>query len=123
MMLNRKDVQHVLFKFMDFKIEEWSISKLIAIYEAGNLNLNPPYQRGDIWTLPAKKKLIDSIKLRYPLPGFFLYNNGGNKYEMVDGQQRTRTIIGYSKGLFPDLNKEKIDTTDKQFFLEDYKIS
>ena len=59
---------------MEFSIEEWSIKKLIALYDAGNLNLNPPYQRGDIWTLPAKKKLIDSIKLKYPLPGFFIYN-------------------------------------------------
>jgi hypothetical protein len=108
---------------MNFNTEEWSINKLITIYEAGNLNLNPVYQRGDIWTLPAKKKLIYSIKLKYPLPGFFLYNIGGEKYEMVDGQQRTRTILGYSKGLFPDLNKEKIDATDKQFFFEDYKIS
>jgi len=108
---------------MDFNIEEWSLRKLIDFYDGGNLNLNPPYQRGDIWTLPAKKKLIDSIKLEYPLPGFFLYNVEPGKYEMVDGQQRTRTILGYSKGLFPDLNKEKIEDTDKTFFFEKYKIS
>ncbi|MBS1733621.1 MAG: DUF262 domain-containing protein [Bacteroidetes bacterium] len=107
---------------MNFSFEEWTLKKLIEIYDSKKLNLNPPYQRGDIWTLPAKKKLIDSIKLDYPLPAFFLYLDGNN-YEMVDGQQRTRTILGYSKGLFPDLNKIKIDKTDQSFFFEKYKIS
>jgi hypothetical protein len=108
---------------MEFKFEEWSLQKLIDIYESGNLDLNPPYQRGDIWTLPAKKKLIDSIKLKYPLPAFFLYHLGSDKYEMVDGQQRTRTILGYSKGLFPDINKEKIDKSDKDFFYNKYRLT
>ena len=108
--------------FMEFNFEEWSLQRLITIYDEKKLDLNPPYQRGDIWTLPAKKKLIDSIKLKYPLPAFFLYSRNSG-YEMVDGQQRTRTILGYAKGLFPDLNKEKIDRTDKEFFFEKYRIS
>jgi hypothetical protein len=106
---------------MEFTFEEWALHKLVTTYEDKKLNLNPAYQRGDIWTLPAKKKLIDSIKLKYPLPVFFLYVVG-DKFEMVDGQQRTRTILGYSKGLFPDLNKVKIDQTDKNFFFNMYKI-
>ncbi|HCZ37712.1 MAG TPA: DUF262 domain-containing protein, partial [Cytophagales bacterium] len=47
---------------MEFNFEEWSLQRLITIYDEKKLDLNPPYQRGDIWTLPAKKKLIDSIK-------------------------------------------------------------
>lgn len=108
---------------MEFSIKEWTLKDLIDNYENGNINLNPPYQRGDIWTLPAKKKLIESIKLKYPLPAFFIYNTPDGKYEMVDGQQRTRTIIGYSKGLYPDTNKHTIDQTDKKFFYQDYKIA
>ena len=108
---------------MEFSIHEWTIKKLMDIYDSGHINLNPPYQRGDIWTLPAKKKLIESIKLKFPLPAFFVYQNENGKYEMVDGQQRTRTILGYSKGLYPDTNKETIEQTDKKFFYEEYKIA
>ncbi|GAB2769878.1 hypothetical protein GCM10027275_10510 [Rhabdobacter roseus] len=108
---------------MDFVIEEWTLSDLIFKHEHGYINLNPPYQRGDIWTMPAKKKLIESIKLKYPLPAFFLFKNEVSKYEMVDGQQRTRTILGYAKGLFPDINKQEFEDSDKDFFLNHYKIS
>lgn len=73
--------------------------------------------------MPAKKKLIESIKLKYPLPAFFLFKNEVSKYEMVDGQQRTRTILGYAKGLFPDINKQEFEDSDKDFFLNHYKIS
>lgn len=107
---------------MVYNIEEWSLKKLVTHYDNNELNLNPPYQRGDIWSLPAKKRLIESIKLEYPLPVFFLYKNSEGIYDMVDGQQRTRTIVGYARGFFPDLEKVKIDDLNSIFFY-DYKIA
>ncbi|TLV00344.1 DUF262 domain-containing protein [Dyadobacter luticola] len=108
---------------MNFVIESWTIRQLIDLYESGSLNLAPPYQRGDIWSANAKRKLIGSIKLSYPLPAFFFYRNDDNTFEIVDGQQRTRTILGYHNGFFADDGKETIETVDKSFFYQDYKIA
>ncbi len=108
---------------MEFEIKQWKIQDLISLYEGDDLDLSPPYQRGDIWSLPAKKRLIDTIKLGFPLPSFFLYEKTQGKFEMVDGQQRTRTILGYVKGFFPDLEGEKFDDSNKHVFLNEYKLA
>lgn len=108
---------------MIFSTIEWDLGTLIKNYEDNLLNLNPPYQRGDIWSSTNKKRLIESIKLKYPLPIFFVYKKDGGIYDMVDGQQRTRTIIGYTKGFFSDLEKVSFADSDQQFFLKEYKIS
>ncbi|WP_266202770.1 DUF262 domain-containing protein [Pontibacter kalidii] len=107
---------------MNYTTLEWSVNDLIRLYEDEKLNLSPSYQRNDIWTLQAKKRLIDSIKIGYPLPAFFLHKQDNEVYDMVDGQQRTRTLIGYVKKLYPDLNKEYFDEQNPKEIL-DYKIS
>ena len=48
---------------MKYKSSEWTIKDLISLYEEKKLNLNLPYQRNDIWSLDAKKKLIDSNQM------------------------------------------------------------
>ena len=87
---------------MDFKTDTWPIRKLIDLHEAGHLNLSPPYQRNPIWTLKAQQKLMESILAGKPIPNFFLRKTGRSSYEMIDGQQRARTIIGYWKNLITD---------------------
>lgn len=61
--------------------------------------------------------------MHYPLPSFYLYRNIDGIYEMVDGQQRTRAILGYHRGFFPDENKETIKETEEIFFYQQYKIA
>jgi len=89
---------------MEFRYETWPIGKLIQRYEKGGINLNPDYQRNWIWTKMAQKKLIGTIKNNQPIPNFFLRQLDKDDYEMVDGQQRARTIIGYVKGYVTDLD-------------------
>lgn len=97
---------------MKYEIEKWTIQKLIEIYEKDLLILNPPYQRNPIWSLNAQKMLIDTIKKTKPMPNFFLLKKGHDNFEMVDGQQRARTILGYWHGDFADENDIVFD---KQF--------
>ncbi len=97
---------------MKYKIEIWPIIKLIDLYNNDNLNLNPPYQRNSIWSINAQKLLIDTIKSALPLPVFFLQEKENGKYEMVDGQQRTRAILGFEKGLFNDKEDKYFEKND-----------
>jgi len=81
---------------MEYKIEKWQIKRLLKTLSDGNLDLNPPYQRNAIWTKKTQQFLVNSIKEGVPVPSIFLYEKAPGKYEMVDGQQRTRAIHLYN---------------------------
>lgn len=96
----------------EFEITSWPISRLVKFATTGAINLRPSYQRNDIWTTPGKRRLIGTIHDGFPLPTFFLHETLSNeKYDMVDGQQRTRAILGYLDGSFKDLKGKKYDST------------
>ena len=87
---------------MNFESAVWKISDLLKVYEEERLDLSPPYQRNEVWTAKAQQKLLESILTGKPIPSFFLLRKSGDSYEMIDGQQRARTIIGYWKNLIVD---------------------
>lgn len=65
-----------------------------------SLDLTPYYQRRSVWTPRAKSLLIDSILRGYPIPLIFLHNRldiekSRTVRQVVDGQQRLRTILAY----------------------------
>lgn len=116
---------------MIYETHTWPVSELISLYDSDRLNLSPPYQRNPVWTAKAQQKLLESILSGKPIPNFFLLKTGKDSYEMIDGQQRARTILGYSRNLITDhenLTFEKRLTqspnrkqTASQFL--DYKLS
>jgi hypothetical protein len=79
--------------------ETWDISEFSYWAGQGNLNLNPSYQRGDVWPTSDAQKLIESILRGIPLPSIILLNPGGNnkitQYEVVDGKQRLTSILRF----------------------------
>ena len=83
---------------MDFAHQTWKIGKLISLYTANKLDLSPGYQRNIIWSSNAQKELLESVFRRRPMPSFFLRQLADDKYEVVDGQQRARTLIGFFLG-------------------------
>lgn len=91
---------------MEYEIKEWSIKDLLDYYEENKIILSPPYQRNTIWSLKDQQSLIKSIKNNWPIPNLFVLSKEGGSFEMVDGQQRSRAIIGYWYGKFKDENKE-----------------
>jgi hypothetical protein len=87
---------------MNYSLEIWKIADLVKVYEENRLELSPSYQRNEVWTAKAQQKLLESILKGKPIPAFFLLKKANNSFEMIDGQQRARTIIGYWKNLVVD---------------------
>ena len=59
---------------------------------------NPDYQRGYVWTLEDKQKLIQSIFNRADIGKFvFIEDENYREYrlEVIDGKQRLRAILDY----------------------------
>jgi len=64
------------------------------------LDLRPFYQRRSVWNGLMKSMLIDSLLRSYPIPLIFLHNSLDIKSSrtvrnVVDGQQRLRTILAF----------------------------
>jgi hypothetical protein len=107
---------------MIFRIEIWSINRLKQRYDEGKLNLNPPYQRKFIWSLSDQQTLIQSIIKGYAIPNIFLHEINKDLYEMVDGQQRTRTILGFIDNQFTTFDGISYDNLINQSVINNYII-
>lgn len=59
--------------------------------------LNPTYQRESVWTKPQKQLFIDSILNDIDIPKLYFrkINRRGYEFEVVDGQQRLRSIFEF----------------------------
>ena len=61
----------------------------------GRLNVRPPFQREFIYIDQQRDDVIRSIRKNFPLNIMYWVVNGGGKFEMLDGQQRTISICRY----------------------------
>jgi hypothetical protein len=70
------------------------------MFKSRQINLNPGFQRNSVWTVTHRRRLIQSIIARYPLPSIFLYerrHKGGVVYDVIDGKQRLETILMFAR--------------------------
>lgn len=80
------------------KSDTWRINDFSGKASRGALNLNPSYQRGDVWPTSDAQKLIESILRGIPLPSIILLKPRGSgqaMYEVVDGKQRLTSILRF----------------------------
>lgn len=79
----------------------------------GGLDLNPPYQRGYVWTLEQRVNLVRSLLLGVPVAALVLNRRGSNAawrrnegdpgevwYACIDGKQRLTTMHMWWRGEF-----------------------
>jgi len=72
-----------------------TMETLLRRLKQGTINLNPDFQRNEVWTLEKKCQLIESLMLKIPLPMFYVSADERNNYTVVDGLQRLSTIRDY----------------------------
>lgn len=83
----------------------YSINDFVEWDKAGQLELNPRFQRRPVWTDKAKSYLMDTIVRGKPIPKVFIrqrinVSTKTSTREVVDGQQRLRTILSFIKDGF-----------------------
>lgn len=83
----------------------YSINDFVEWDAAKQLELNPRFQRRPVWTDKAKSFLIDTILRGKPIPKVFIrqkinVTTKTSMREVVDGQQRLRTILSFIKDGF-----------------------
>lgn len=69
-------------------------------HEAGTLNLSPDFQRNPVWTDEQASYLVDTVLSDLPFPEIYLRSRtdakGNLKHEVVDGQQRIRSLLSFA---------------------------
>ena len=69
--------------------------------DLGTLDLSPEFQRRPVWSPEQSSYLIDSILHGLPFPEVYVRSEttpeGKTTYQVVDGQQRIRSILDFSR--------------------------
>ena len=73
---------------------DWTTETILLQLRKGNINLNPQFQRREVWKANRKSRLIESIILNLPIPQIVLaeLKERKNNYIVLDGKQRLLTI-------------------------------
>ena len=90
----------------DFQTKTYSVNDFLEWKEGGTLELSPKFQRRSVWTRKAKSYLLDSVIRGKPNPKILIREHLSSSTrkthrEVVDGQQRLRTIFEYIQDGFP----------------------
>jgi len=82
--------------------QPFQVEALEKLDSENRIIYNAEFQRGEVWNIHKKQKLIDSILRGYNINTVFLRQRGDGKYECLDGQQRLKAILrGFLKNKFP----------------------
>ena len=105
------DLEHDLQDFEDVLVapSDWTISSLLHLLN-GKIDLDPEFQRRNVWSKAAKSRYIESIFLNIPIPQILLAANKKDKNKMLvlDGKQRLLAIKQFFDGKLDDEKKFKL---------------
>ena len=85
-----------------------SVGELISMYENGELNIRPQFQRFFRWTPYQRSRLIESLLLKIPIPSIFVSQRQDGIWDVIDGQQRLSTILQLV-GVLKDANGNRLE--------------
>jgi hypothetical protein len=93
----------------DIRTDSYSVSigEWISIYEKGEVDIHPEFQRFFRWTSLQKSRLIESIFLGIPIPPIFVAQRKDGVWDVVDGLQRLSTIYQFV-GILRDEEDRKV---------------
>lgn len=85
--------------------QEIVIQDIVNLYRREELNLNPWYQRRAVWSRPQKSYLLNTLFEQKPVPTIYVRHaldleKEKSVKEVVDGQQRLRSVLEYHAGEF-----------------------
>jgi hypothetical protein len=95
------------------------LDQLVSYLNEEKINLSPAFQRGHVWTVGYRRKLIKNMVQGKPIPAVFLYKEASGfkyLYNILDGKQRLESVILFIGNKRPDLS---ITNWARYFYGED----
>ncbi|MHA1402091.1 MAG: DUF262 domain-containing protein, partial [Candidatus Heimdallarchaeaceae archaeon] len=104
------------------------VNGLRSKYYSFGLDMNPDYQRGNVWDIEDKRSLIESMFNNIDIGKFVVIHSGDYSakylYEVLDGKQRIQTLLDFMESRFTYKGKtfDELHPRD-QWHIKDYPIS
>lgn len=73
---------------------------LVRRIQEGDIDLQPDFQRQEVWTRAKKRKLIDTILRGWSIPPIHLVRTNDGQLEVLDGQQRLTAVRDFIDNQF-----------------------
>lgn len=86
------------------------VKSLIDLWETKDLKI-PFFQRKFVWTLKQASLFIESLLSNLPIPALMFYKDASEYQYIIDGQQRTKSILYFTGAIKPD----EVDEDNKKF--------
>ena len=74
---------------------EMSIGEIVSLYKDRELVIDPAFQRLFRWDEGRKTSFLESLLLGIPIPPLFVFQRQDGTWELIDGLQRTSTILEF----------------------------
>jgi hypothetical protein len=84
-----------------FQTSDPDIETIARRIERHTIDLQPDFQRGEVWSTPKKQRLIDTILRKWHVPPVHLVAKPDGTFDVLDGQQRLTAIRDFVNGVFP----------------------
>lgn len=99
-----------------------SIEDILNNMKRRRFLLRPSYQRGEVINPIKASGIIESILLGVTLPPIFVFKRNDGVSEVVDGQQRLLTILGFIGEPYLNEKNEQAFSKNNRFALRDLRI-
>ena len=78
-----------------FDVRDYPINYLVSQYEKQEFYIPLEYQRNFVWSNNDRCFFIESILMGLPIPFMFFADTDDGRIEIVDGAQRTQTLVQF----------------------------
>lgn len=90
-----------MFKRLQIDHTNRSVDVFAQWRKSGDLELNTPYQRGDVWGVTRRRNFLKSLLIGIPVSSIIINDrfsaeydgDGNNMMAVIDGKQRITTIL------------------------------
>ena len=108
------------FSFEDLRINKpepssTSIDDIVRLMKRQKFIIRPQYQRNEIIDRKKASSIIESILLGIKIPPIFVFKNRDGVSEVIDGQQRLLSILGFLGEDYINTENE-FESTKKNFY-------
>lgn len=113
-----------LDKFKIHKVDPTSmtIEDIMKKISKKRFVIRPNYQRSEVTNIGKASYLMESILLDMKIPPIYIYKRGSGVYEVIDGQQRLLTIMGFLGKTYLTENGEEEKSQKHLFKLKNLRI-
>jgi hypothetical protein len=105
------------------KLTPWEpdLKTVVDRIDSGDIDLQPDFQRQEIWSPAKKRRLIDTIMRGWSIPPVFLVVTKDGRMEVLDGQQRLAAVRDFFHNEFSIDGKitpadQRIESLDGRYY-------